>query len=201
KAKVAMVRKPPAVMTIANTAPSAAPDEIPTKPGSASGFRKSACMVTPVAARAAPVTVLKSTLGRRISISTRCSRSSSGDKVPHSRRGKLFQGMYTAPLALAASIASARQINRMSRTGWGASLRDSDSMSVRRFFQQAYGVAHPGADSQDEQIVHGDDSPFARRRRCGDGRIGGEFFHAPAGFYGGLADDDHIGCEQGQAFG
>ena len=51
---------------IATAAPNAAPDEMPSTCGSASGFRKSACMTTPAAARPPPTSPARSTRGRRI---------------------------------------------------------------------------------------------------------------------------------------
>ena len=62
--------------TIIATAASAAPDETPTRPGSASGLRKRLCMTQPAVASAAPIRNEKAARGNRISRTTSASRSS-----------------------------------------------------------------------------------------------------------------------------
>ena len=50
---------------IAADAPTAAPADTPTIPGSASGFEKTACMTVPATARAAPTSTPSAILGNR----------------------------------------------------------------------------------------------------------------------------------------
>ena len=56
--------------TIHNTAPSAAPLDTPTMPGSASGLRNMPCMASPASAMPAPTSTASSRRGKRTSSST-----------------------------------------------------------------------------------------------------------------------------------
>ncbi|HSC37277.1 MAG TPA: hypothetical protein VLD19_05390, partial [Chitinophagaceae bacterium] len=53
-------------ITKINAAPSAAPDEVPTRPGSTMGLRNKACIMAPATDKAAPTNAHNITLGSRI---------------------------------------------------------------------------------------------------------------------------------------
>ncbi len=60
---------------IVATAASAAPEDTPMSAGSANGLRNMPCIMAPAIARLAPTNIASSVRGKRISISTSCSRA------------------------------------------------------------------------------------------------------------------------------
>lgn len=103
-AALEVIKNPPEVRTIAITAPKAAPDDIPTRPGSANGFRNSACMVAPVTANAAPLRHANKTRGTRISIKIREISSSSEVVTPNNSVINFDTGIEIAPPELAPTM-------------------------------------------------------------------------------------------------
>ena len=62
-----MLRNAPPRSTIARLAPSAPPDDVPSRYGSAMEFRNNPCITTPAAASPAPTSIAAMTRGNRIS--------------------------------------------------------------------------------------------------------------------------------------
>ncbi|MNY73011.1 hypothetical protein D3C86_2116880 [compost metagenome] len=60
--------RPPSMLppTMANAAPSAAPPDTPTSPGSANGLRNNPCIATPDSARTEPTAMPSKLRGKRI---------------------------------------------------------------------------------------------------------------------------------------
>ena len=84
------------------TAASAAPEDTPIRPGSASGLRNMPCIMAPDTASAAPTNTPSSRRGRRMSSSTSCSRALAASCCPvamaASTRGSEASVMPVAPM-------------------------------------------------------------------------------------------------------
>src|SRR5690606_21333071 len=65
----------------------------------------------------------------------------------------------------------------------------------RRFLQFMYGLAHTGAQTKDQQIVHRQDTAFTGGGRRSDAGAGPELFHAAACIQGSPGDDDQLGTQ------
>ena len=94
-------------------APTAAPDEMPMTPGSASGLRNTPCMTTPAVASAAPTSTAMSSRGTRMSHSVAspltCAIAAPGGTARASRptaRTASFQPRANAPSTWSGGIES-----------------------------------------------------------------------------------------------
>ena len=116
KAAGAVIQKPPAVSTMAPTAPSAPPAVMPIRPGSASGLRNSACMAAPDTAK--PPRHHGEQHARQADVDQHIApQHLIGRGLAPEQRRQRAQRNGHGPLALAAStaIASARQISATER--------------------------------------------------------------------------------------
>lgn len=107
--------------TSTTTAPTAAPDATPVMPGSASGFRKTACITAPTPASAAPTTPATTTLGARTSRTSGESGESASTSACRTSHQPSVPGPMETPAIITATsntpaAAIGHHANRLGRT-------------------------------------------------------------------------------------